>query len=61
MELGFEDLCPWTCLRLGRKECFEGHFSPRGGWLGHLYPWNSEHPFPLIWKALGLSKRPGCN
>lgn len=34
MKFGFEDLCPWTCLRLGRKECFEGPFSPKAGWLG---------------------------
>ena len=34
MKFGFEDLYPWTCLRLGRKECFESTFSPKAGWLG---------------------------
>ena len=34
MKFGFEDLCPWTCLRLGKKECFEGHLSLKAGWLG---------------------------
>lgn len=57
-ELGFKELYSWSCLlRCGRKECLEGHLSPRARWLGQLDPWDSEDPLSLIWRSLGLSRR----
>lgn len=51
MKFGFEDLCPRTCLRLGRKECFEGHLSPKAGWLGTSLSLGFGAPFSLHWEA----------